>query len=78
MFARFASDAFSRAMSCDPLGRSMAKIVNARPVERNVPDVSVVRSKERLEQLATEAPSRAASTVDRRNPRVRRTAMSEP
>ncbi len=41
MWARFASAAFSRAMSSAPFGTSIERIVNANPVDLKVPDVWV-------------------------------------
>jgi hypothetical protein len=48
MFARLASEAFSRAISSAPFGRSNETSVTARPVDSNVPDVCVSRSNFRL------------------------------
>src|SRR5437667_8728681 len=47
MLARFASEAFSRAIMSAPLGMSNEKIVNATPLDVNVPDVSVRRWNDR-------------------------------
>lgn len=67
MFARLASDAFSRAMFIADFGRSIEKIVNAQPVETNVPEVSVLRSNETDAHEGSTASGRAS----RRAPRTR-------
>jgi hypothetical protein len=80
MFARFASDAFSRAINCAPLGRSIEKIVKASPVERKVPEVSLVRSKDKLEQaLKSRVLARSAGASTDWKPLCRRAVvMLEP
>jgi hypothetical protein len=52
MLAMFESEAFSRAICSADLGRSTESIVTAQPLELNVPEVSVWRWNERLEQPA--------------------------
>jgi len=80
MLARFASDAFSRAISCAPLGKSIEKIVNANPEELKVPEVSVVRSNERLPQpeLVAAPTSNATRATDRRSLWRGADVMAEP
>ena len=80
MLARLASDAFSRAMSWEPLGRSIEKIVNAKPEELKVPEVSVERSNETLPQpgVVVATASNAARAADRRSLGRGADVMSEP
>jgi hypothetical protein len=80
MLARFASEAFSRAMSWEPLGRSIEKIVKAKPEELNVPEVSVERSNDTLPQpevVAADA-SNATRAADRMSLGRGADVMSEP
>src|SRR5258706_1685249 len=66
MLAMFESEAFSRAIWIADLGMSTESRVTAQPLELNVPEVSVWRWNERLEQpLAAPASERSRAHAQR-------------
>jgi len=66
MLAMFESEAFSRAIWIADLGMSTESSVRAQPLELNVPEVSVWRWNERLEQpLAAPATTRSRAHAQR-------------
>jgi len=83
VFARFASEAFSRAICSAVFGMSNERIVNDHPREVNVPEVCVSRRYSRLAHAAkSEATAKhATSTGARRGKRaegVMRLKLAEP